>query len=49
MHILNGLSGGGQMLRTALTLSMITGEAFRMTLESAVGKRMGGASGSGGG
>lgn len=31
MHILNGLSGGGQMLRTALTLSMITGEAFRMT------------------
>ena len=31
MHILNGQSGGGQMLRTALSLSMITGEAFRMT------------------
>ena len=31
MHQLNGESGGGQMLRTALALSMITGQAFRMT------------------
>jgi RNA 3'-terminal phosphate cyclase (ATP) len=31
MHLLNGESGGGQMLRTALALSMITGQAFRMT------------------
>jgi len=27
---LNGSNGGGQMLRTALSLSMITGQAFRM-------------------
>lgn len=31
MHTLNGESGGGQMLRTALSLSMITGRPFRMT------------------
>ena len=28
---LDGTDGGGQMLRTALTLSMITGQAFRMS------------------
>jgi RNA 3'-terminal phosphate cyclase (ATP) len=28
---LDGTSGGGQMLRTALTLAMITGQPFRMT------------------
>jgi RNA 3'-terminal phosphate cyclase (ATP) len=28
---LDGSSGGGQMLRTALSLSMLTGQAFRMT------------------
>ena len=28
---LNGQAGGGQMLRTALSLSMATGQAFRMT------------------
>ncbi|MDB6078710.1 MAG: 3-phosphate cyclase, partial [Akkermansiaceae bacterium] len=27
---LDGLSGGGQMLRTALSLAMITGQPFRM-------------------
>lgn len=31
MHTLNGQSGGGQMLRTALSLSMLTGQPFRMT------------------
>jgi len=31
MHLLNGEAGGGQMLRTALSLSLITGQAFRMT------------------
>jgi RNA 3'-terminal phosphate cyclase (ATP) len=28
---LDGLSGGGQMLRTALSLAMVTGQPFRMT------------------
>ncbi|WP_411845966.1 RNA 3'-terminal phosphate cyclase [Roseibacillus persicicus] len=28
---LNGQSGGGQMLRTALSLAMVTGQPFRMT------------------
>ena len=28
---LDGTTGGGQMLRTALTLAMITGQPFRMT------------------
>jgi RNA 3'-terminal phosphate cyclase (ATP) len=28
---LDGITGGGQMLRTALSLSMITGQPFRMT------------------
>ncbi|MFC7337607.1 RNA 3'-terminal phosphate cyclase [Haloferula chungangensis] len=28
---LDGSSGGGQMLRTALSLAMVTGQAFRMT------------------
>ena len=31
MLSLDGLSGGGQMLRTALSLSIITGQPFRMT------------------
>lgn len=30
MKTISGLNGGGQILRTALTLSMITGQAFRM-------------------
>jgi RNA 3'-terminal phosphate cyclase (ATP) len=30
MISLDGTSGGGQMLRTALSLSMVTGQAFRM-------------------
>ena len=30
MIFLDGSSGGGQMLRTALSLSMVTGQAFRM-------------------
>lgn len=28
--LINGTQGGGQVLRTALSLSMITGRAFRM-------------------
>ncbi|RYD28824.1 MAG: RNA 3'-terminal phosphate cyclase, partial [Verrucomicrobiaceae bacterium] len=28
---LDGTTGGGQMLRTALSLAMITGQPFRMT------------------
>jgi RNA 3'-terminal phosphate cyclase (ATP) len=31
MLTLDGISGGGQMLRTALSLAMITGRAFQMT------------------
>jgi len=27
---INGVDGGGQVLRSALSLSMVTGEAFRM-------------------
>jgi len=27
---INGKDGGGQVLRTALTMSMISGQAFRM-------------------
>ncbi len=30
MKTISGINGGGQILRTALTLSMITGQAFRM-------------------
>jgi len=30
MILLDGSTGGGQMLRTALSLSMVTGQAFRM-------------------
>lgn len=30
MHILDGSSGGGQLVRTALTLSAVSGEPFRM-------------------
>ncbi|AOE65084.1 hypothetical protein AXG94_26020 [Pseudomonas corrugata] len=29
--LIDGTEGGGQVLRTALSLSMITGQAFRMT------------------
>lgn len=29
--LIDGTQGGGQVLRTALSLSMITGRAFRMT------------------
>jgi len=28
---INGINGGGQVLRSALSLSMVTGQAFRMT------------------
>ena len=31
MKTISGIHGGGQILRTSLTLSMITGQAFRMT------------------
>jgi RNA 3'-terminal phosphate cyclase (ATP) len=31
MKTISGIYGGGQILRTSLTLSMITGQAFRMT------------------
>lgn len=31
MKTISGIQGGGQILRTSLTLSMITGQAFRMT------------------
>jgi len=30
MNLLEGSSGGGQLVRTALSLSAVTGEPFRM-------------------